>query len=106
VIVIYTDGVVGWLPFLFHIREVSFSYLEQQFGNTELSVVFLKSSGQIPLRYFNPLKSSGNYMIHLLYESVILRCGHRVCLLVNHLVFVMVKYGVLFEVRTEFLNII
>jgi hypothetical protein len=44
-------------------------------------------------------------MIHLLYESVILRCGHRVCLLVNQLVFVMVECGVLFEVWTEFLNI-
>jgi hypothetical protein len=57
-------------------------------------------------------------MYHLLYQSVIIHfvfVGLEWFSLltaiislnsVNKLIFVMVKYGVLFEVRTEFLNII
>jgi D-alanyl-lipoteichoic acid acyltransferase DltB (MBOAT superfamily) len=63
-----------------------------------------------------PLRPSGNYMNHLLWQSVML---HFVFIgfawfplqtaiislnSVNQLIFVMVRRGVLFEVRTEFLN--
>jgi D-alanyl-lipoteichoic acid acyltransferase DltB (MBOAT superfamily) len=59
---------------------------------------------------------SGNYMNHLLWQSVMLNfvfIGFAWFSLytaiislnsVNQLIAVMVKYGVLFEVRTEFLN--
>jgi hypothetical protein len=67
---------------------------------------------------FNPLRPSGNYMNHLLWQSVMLHfvfIGFACFSLyteifslnnINHLIFVMVKCGVLFEVQTEFLNII
>jgi D-alanyl-lipoteichoic acid acyltransferase DltB (MBOAT superfamily) len=66
---------------------------------------------------FNSLKTSGNYMYHLLYQSVTLHFvfmgfvwfSLQTAIIslnnVNQLIFVMVKCGVLFEVRTEFLNI-
>jgi hypothetical protein len=65
---------------------------------------------------FNPLRLSGNYMNHLLWLSVMM---HFVFIRfvwfllytaiislnsVNRLIFVMVQFGVLFEVRTEFLK--
>jgi hypothetical protein len=63
----------------------------------------------------NPLKPIGNYMYRLIQQSVTL---HFVLMYfvsfsvwtasslnsINQLIFVMVKCGVLFEVRTEFLN--
>jgi D-alanyl-lipoteichoic acid acyltransferase DltB (MBOAT superfamily) len=67
-------------------------------------------------RLINPLRPSGNYMNHLLWQSVVLHFVFtgfvRFSLLtaiislnsVNQLIFVMVKCGVLFEVRTGFLN--
>jgi hypothetical protein len=65
----------------------------------------------------NPLRPSGNYMNHLLCQSAMLYfvfIGFEkfspIAIIplnnINQLIFVMVKYGVLFEVRTEFLNII
>jgi hypothetical protein len=66
----------------------------------------------------NPLKTSGNYMYRLLEQAVALHflyiafaCFSVLTAIislngVNHLIFVMVKCGVLFEVRTKFLNII
>jgi hypothetical protein len=69
------------------------------------------------VRRINSLRPSGNYMNHLLWQSVM---SHFVCIdfawfplktaiiylkIINRLNFVMVKFGVLFEVRTEFLNI-
>jgi hypothetical protein len=59
---------------------------------------------------FNPFKPSGKYMYHLLYQSVTVHfcvCGSYIILnvnSVNQLMFVMVKCGVLFEVRTGFLK--
>jgi hypothetical protein len=68
--------------------------------------------------YINPLRPSGKYMYHLPWQSVML---HFVFISfswfslytvfiylnsVNQLIFVMVKCGVLFEVRTELLNVI
>jgi hypothetical protein len=59
---------------------------------------------------------SGNNMYHLFYQSITLHfvfMGYLRLLLwtviislnsVNQLIFVMVKYSVLFEVRAEFLN--
>jgi hypothetical protein len=79
---------------------------------------FLVSSSCIRRRYINQLKSGGNYMFQVSYQSVRLYfCIYRfVCLSlqatiiflnsINQLIFVMVKCGVLFEVRTEYLNII
>jgi hypothetical protein len=67
---------------------------------------------------FNPLKPSGDNMYHLLYRSVILHfvfmglvwSSVQTAIVslnsVNQLIFVMVKCDVLFEVQTEFLNII
>jgi hypothetical protein len=66
----------------------------------------------------NPLKPKGNYMYRLLYQSMTLHfvyvdfvcfsASTGIILLnsVNKLIFVMVKCGVLFEVRTDCLNII
>jgi hypothetical protein len=62
------------------------------------------------------LKPSGNYMYHVLWESinlyVVITClvslSMKTAIIslnsVNQLIYVMVKYGVLFEVRTGFLN--
>jgi hypothetical protein len=62
------------------------------------------------------LKPSGNYTYHLLYQWVnvhfvfmsLLWSSVHIAIIslnsVNQLIFVMVKYGVLFEVRTGFLN--
>jgi hypothetical protein len=70
------------------------------------------------LTLLNPLRPIGNYTNHLLWQSVMLHFVFMSFALfslqtaiislnsVNQLIFVMVKYGVLFEVRTEFLNII
>jgi hypothetical protein len=67
-------------------------------------------------RLENTLKQSGNYMNHLLYQSVTVSLvfmalvwfSEEVAIIslnsVNQLIFVMVKCGVLFEVRSEFLN--
>jgi hypothetical protein len=67
---------------------------------------------------FNPLKPSGNYVCHLLYQSVMLHfvfvgfvsflaeAGIISLNSVNKLIVAVVKCGVLFEVRTEFLNFI
>jgi hypothetical protein len=57
----------------------------------------------------NPLKLSGKYMYHLLDQPVNLQFvfGFFMVLTVNsdnQLIFIMVKCGVLFEVRAEFLN--
>jgi D-alanyl-lipoteichoic acid acyltransferase DltB (MBOAT superfamily) len=63
-----------------------------------------------------PLRPSGNYMKHLLWQSLMLHFvfigfvgfSLQTAIIslnsVNQLIFVMVKCGVLFEVRTEFLN--
>jgi peptidyl-tRNA hydrolase len=69
----------------------------------------------------NPLKTSGNYMYHLLVRSITLHFTHRVYVWVsyvsqnkqrlfflkskNYFGFVMVKSCVFFAVRTEFVNI-
>jgi hypothetical protein len=68
------------------------------------------------LTVFNPLKPNGKYMYRLFEQEVTL---HYLCMCflwfsvqtviislnsVNQLIFVMVKCGVLFEVRTGFLN--
>jgi hypothetical protein len=61
---------------------------------------------------FSPLKPSGNYTYHRLLQSVTLHFMYMDLVRflqvsvnsVNQLIFVMVKCGVLFEVRTEFLN--
>jgi hypothetical protein len=70
------------------------------------------------LYLLNPLRPSGNYMNHMLWQSVMLHFvfigfvsfSVQTAIIslnsVNQLIFVMVKCGVLFEVRTEFLNII
>jgi hypothetical protein len=67
---------------------------------------------------FNPLKTNGKYMYQLLWQSVtpyfvfmgfvwfsvwtvIISLNS-----INQLIYVMVKCGVLFEVRTEILNVI
>jgi hypothetical protein len=67
---------------------------------------------------FNPLRPSGKYMNHLLWQSVMMHFvfiglawfSLQTAIIslnsVNQLIFVMVKCGVLFEVRTGFLNII
>jgi hypothetical protein len=66
---------------------------------------------------FNPLKRSVTYVlpnlpicnvVYCIYELYGSRCKQRFISLngINHLLLVMVKCGVLFEVRTEFLNII
>jgi hypothetical protein len=64
----------------------------------------------------NPLNLSGNYMNHLLWQSVMLQFvfigfiwfSWKTAIIslnsINQLIFVMVKFGVLFEVWTEFLN--
>jgi hypothetical protein len=66
----------------------------------------------------NPLKPSGKYIYHRVLRSVTLhvvfmdlvRFSVYTAIIslnsVNHLIFLMTKCGVLFEVRTEFLNII
>jgi hypothetical protein len=66
----------------------------------------------------NPLKPSGNYTSQLSYQSVTqhlefvgfvwfsLQTAIISLNSINQLIFVMVKCCVLFEVRTEFLNII
>jgi hypothetical protein len=68
-------------------------------------------------RTYEPLKSSGNYTYHLLYPISKLAflymcfiCFSEQTLItslnsINQLILVMVDYSVLFEVRTEFLNI-
>jgi hypothetical protein len=66
--------------------------------------------------YFNPLKPSGNYMYQLSFQLVT-QCfvfmdfvwlSLYIAIIslnsINQLIFAMVKCGVLFEVRTEFLN--
>jgi hypothetical protein len=65
---------------------------------------------------FNPLRPNGNYMNHLLWQSLMLNFvftgfvwfSLQTAIIslnsVNQLIFVIVKYGVLFEVRTGFLN--
>jgi hypothetical protein len=70
----------------------------------------------LALDMFNPLKPSGNDIYHRLLQSITLHFEFtnlvRFSLLtaiiflnsVNQLIFVMVKCGVLFEVRTDFLN--
>jgi D-alanyl-lipoteichoic acid acyltransferase DltB (MBOAT superfamily) len=72
----------------------------------------------ISLNNINPLRSSGNYMNHLLWQSVTLYFvfigfawfSLQTAIIslnsIYQLIFVMVKCGVLFEVRTEFLNVI
>jgi hypothetical protein len=57
---------------------------------------------------FNPLKPNGNYMSHLLQQSITFHFINSDISLnsVNKMFFVMVKCGVFFAVRTEFLNII
>jgi hypothetical protein len=67
---------------------------------------------------YDPLRASGNYTNHLLYQLTTLHyvfmCfvwfSEKTVIISlnssNQLIFVMVKWGVLFEVRTEFLNII
>jgi hypothetical protein len=67
------------------------------------------------IKILNPLRPSGSYMNHLLWQSVMLhfvfigfaRFSLQTAIIslnsVNQLIFVMVKC-VLFEVRTEFLN--
>jgi hypothetical protein len=63
----------------------------------------------------NPLKPSGNYTSQLSYQSVtqyfefVWISLHTAIISlnsVNQLIFVMVKCGVFFEVRTDFLNVI
>jgi hypothetical protein len=70
----------------------------------------------INLYSFNPLNPNGNYIYHLFQQSVALcfvfigfawfSLYTAIITLnsVNQLIFVMVKCGVLFAVRTEFLN--
>jgi hypothetical protein len=67
---------------------------------------------------FNPSESRGNYMYHLFYQPVsvhfvfmgLVRLSVHTTIFslnnINQLIFVMVKYGVLFEVRIELLHII
>jgi hypothetical protein len=57
----------------------------------------------------NTLKPNGNYIYHFLCgnQSVFCIYGFRMNLdlnSINQVIFVMLKCGVLFEVRTEFLN--
>jgi hypothetical protein len=60
--------------------------------------------------HVNPLRLSCNYMNDLLWQSVMLHfvfIGFTEIISlnsINQLIFVMVKFGVLFEVRTEFLT--
>jgi ABC-type transport system involved in cytochrome bd biosynthesis fused ATPase/permease subunit len=88
----------------------------RRFGNEAINRDPLRVCIAIGTHMFNPLKTRGNYMYHLLYQSV-LPCFVFVAFVwfsaktgviflnsVNQLIFVMVKCGVLFEVRTEFLN--
>jgi hypothetical protein len=75
-------------------------------------VEFLAASSS----FDNPLKTSGNYMYRLLEQEVALHFLYTAFAWfsmltviislnnVNQLIFVMVKCGVLFEVRTGFLN--
>jgi hypothetical protein len=75
-----------------------------------------RNSNCVLCHILNPLRLSGNYMNHLLWQSVMLHFVfigfawfslQTVILSLNstiHLIFVMVKFNVLFEVRTEFLN--
>jgi hypothetical protein len=58
---------------------------------------------------FNLLKPSGNYICYGAFcidgSYTLLTSTANISLnSINHLIFVMVKCGVLFEVRTEFLN--
>jgi MFS superfamily sulfate permease-like transporter len=59
---------------------------------------------------FNSLKPNGNYMSHMLQQSITSFCIYGFCMIylnsVNQLIFVMVKSCVFFAVRTEFLDII
>jgi hypothetical protein len=64
----------------------------------------------------NPLRPSGNYMNHLLWQSAMLLIvfisftwfSLETAIIslnsINQLIFVITKFGVLFEVRTEFLS--
>jgi D-alanyl-lipoteichoic acid acyltransferase DltB (MBOAT superfamily) len=68
--------------------------------------------------FLNPIKLKGNYMYRLLYQSVTLQFVYAGFVLfsaltwisflksVNKLIAVMVKCGVLFEVRAKFLSTI
>jgi hypothetical protein len=65
------------------------------------------------LKIFNLLKPSGNYISQLFEQSLTLRLVFfslptAIIFLnrINQLILVTLKCGVLFEVRTEFLNII
>jgi hypothetical protein len=67
--------------------------------------------------FLDPLKPSGNYVTAVLTICNATFCIYGLCVVhnvnrdyfvnnINQLIFVMVKCGVLFEVRAEFLNII
>jgi hypothetical protein len=102
---------VSWCRESVHISSSQhFCYLHS--GVILLYLHFNESVGIL----FNPLRPSGNYMNHPLWQSVMLNFvfigfvwfSLQTAIIslnsVNQLIFVMVKYGVLFEVRTEFLN--
>jgi hypothetical protein len=100
------------------IRISSSVTLQMEVCETELA--FKRSKTEIltmsKVDYFNPLRPSGNYVNHLLWQPVMLHfvfIGFAWFSLltaiisfksVKKLIDVMVKCGVLFEVRTEFLN--
>jgi hypothetical protein len=81
----------------------------------ELFIVKASGTGTIGCWRVNPLKPSGYYMYRLLEQAVALHffmygfAWFSVLTVIislnsiNQLIFVMVKCGVLFEVRTEFL---
>jgi hypothetical protein len=74
-----------------------------------------QKAGSRHVSEISPLKSNGKYIYHLLYSQQTCFCiyGFHMILCasndyflnnINHLIFVMMKCGVIFEVRTEFLN--